>query len=141
MGLRFGGRGPDKPVAVAKAAPPPPPPPRASVARQYVIYFAFNKCAITADADEVLSEAAAATQQLSTVSVKIVGHTDTVGTLQANQRLSECRANAAKTNLVVKGVSPRRHQRHGPRRRRSCWSKPANNVKEPQNRRATVDLN
>jgi outer membrane protein OmpA-like peptidoglycan-associated protein len=140
MGLRFGGRGPDKPVAVAKAAPPPPPPPRASVARQYVIYFAFNKCAITADADEVLSEAAAAAQQLSAVSVKIVGHTDTVGTLEANQRLSECRANAAKTNLVVKGVSPGSISATG-RGETQLLVQSGNNVKEPQNRRATVDLN
>lgn len=140
MGLRFGGRGPDKPVAVAKAAPPPPPPPRASVARQYVIYFAFNKCAITADADAVLSEAAAATQQLSAVSVKIVGHTDTVGTAQANQRLSECRANAAKTNLVVKGVSPDAISAIG-RGETQLLVQTGNSVKEPQNRRATVDLN
>ena len=140
MGLRFGGRGPDKPVAVAKAAPPPPLPPRASIARQYIIYFAFNKCAITADADQVLSEAAAATHQLSTVSIKIVGHTDTVGTVQANQRLSECRANAAKTNLVVKGVSPHAISAIG-RGENQLLVETGNNVKEPQNRRASIDLN
>lgn len=140
MGLRFGGRGPNKPVATANAAPPPPPPPRASVARQYVIYFAFNKCAITADADAVLSEAAAASQQLSSISVKIVGHTDTVGTPQANLRLSECRANAAKTNLVVKGVSPDTITAVG-RGETQLLVETGDRVKEPQNRRATVDLN
>jgi OmpA-OmpF porin, OOP family len=139
MGLRFGGRGPEKPKAVARDIPPPPPP-RATVARQYVIYFAFNKCAITADADMVLSEAAAATQQLGSVSVKIVGHTDTVGTREANQRLSQCRANAAKTNLVVKGVSPDAITAIG-RGENELMVETGDSVKEPQNRRATVDLN
>jgi OmpA-OmpF porin, OOP family len=138
MGLRFGGRGPNKPMVSAAVAPPPPP--RASVARQYVIYFAFNKCAITADADAVLSEAAAAAQQLSSVSVKIVGHTDTVGTHQANQRLSECRANAAKTNLIVKGVAPDTITAIG-RGETQLLVQTGDRVKEPQNRRATVDLN
>ncbi len=139
MGLRFGGRGPDRPmVAAAKAPPPPPPPPQA--ARQYVIYFAFNKCSITAEADGVLSEAAAATKQLGAVAVKIVGHTDTVGSASTNQRLSECRADAAKSNMVQKGVPAGSIQTVG-RGETQLLVQTGNNVKEPQNRRATVDLN
>ncbi|MCE9523305.1 MAG: OmpA family protein, partial [Alphaproteobacteria bacterium] len=139
MGLRFGGRAPDRPVAVAKAAPPPPPPPPPA-ARQYVVYFGFNKCSITAEADNVLSEAAAATRQLGSVTVKIVGHTDTVGSKGANQILSECRAESAKSNLIAKGVPGNTIYASG-RGETQLFVDTANGVKEPQNRRATVDLN
>src|SRR6185295_1717857 len=53
LGLRFGGRG-AAPMKPSMAGPPPPPPPPPQVARQYVIFFGFNKCNITADADDVL---------------------------------------------------------------------------------------
>ncbi len=139
LGLRFGSHKSDAPPPLArKATPPPPPPP--SVARQFVIYFGFNKCAITADADVVLTEAAAATRQLGSVAVKIVGHTDTVGSRTANQRLSECRASAAKTNLVGKGIPAGSISASGAGEGQ-LLVQTADNVKEPQNRRATIDLN
>jgi OmpA-OmpF porin, OOP family len=138
MGFRFGSHQSDAPPPLARKAAPPPPPP--SVARQFVIYFGFNKCAITADADAVLSEAAAATKQLGSVAVKIVGHTDTVGSRAANQRLSECRASAAKTNLVGKGIPAGSISASGAGETQ-LLVQTADNVKEPQNRRATIDLN
>lgn len=139
MGLRFGSHKVDAPPVV-KSAPPPPPPPQAQVARQYVIYFGFNKCAITAEADAVLSEAAGAVRTLGSVGVKIVGHTDTVGSARTNQRLSECRATAAKSNLVSKGVASGAIQATGAGETQLVIQT-ADNVKEPQNRRATIDLN
>ena len=139
MGLRFGSHKSDAPPVV-KSAPPPPPPPQAQVARQYVIYFGFNKCAITAEADQVLSEAAAATRTLGSVGVTIVRHTDTVGSRAANQKLSVCRAGAAKSNLVSKGVAPAAIQASGAGETQLLVMT-GDNVKEPQNRRATVDLN
>jgi OmpA-OmpF porin, OOP family len=139
MGLRFGSHKSDVPPVV-KSAPPPPPPPSAQVARQYVIYFAFNKCAITAEADAVLTEAAGASRTLGSVGISIVGHTDTVGSRNANQRLSECRAGAAKSNLVSKGIPGGMIQTAGAGEGQLLVQTP-DRVKEPQNRRATVDLN
>jgi outer membrane protein OmpA-like peptidoglycan-associated protein len=139
MGLRFGSHKSDAPPVV-KSAPPPPPPPQAQVARQYVIYFGFNKCAITAEADQVLSEAAAASRTLGSVGVAIVGHTDTVGSRTANQKLSTCRAGAAKSNLVAKGVPAGAIQATGAGETQLVVMT-GDNVKEPQNRRATIDLN
>jgi outer membrane protein OmpA-like peptidoglycan-associated protein len=136
MGLRFGSHK-EKAQAVVASAPPPAPPP---VARQYVIYFGFNKCNITADADTVLSEAASAARTLGSVTVKIVGHTDTVGSQRANQKLSECRANAAKTNLVGKGIPAGSISATG-EGEGQLSVQTDDNVKEPQNRRATIDLN
>jgi outer membrane protein OmpA-like peptidoglycan-associated protein len=136
LGLRFGSHQEAAPQIIASAPPPAPPP----VARQYVIYFGFNKCNITADADTVLSDAAASARQLGSVAIKIVGHTDTVGSQRANQRLSECRANAAKTNLVGKGISSSSISATGAGETQLVVDT-GDGVKEPQNRRATVDLN
>lgn len=137
VGLRFGTRGEPKTVAKQVAPPPPALPP---VPRQFIVFFGFNKCNITVNADQVLSEAANAARQLGSVSVEIAGHTDTVGSARANQKLSECRANAAKTNLVGKGISQNMISATGYGETK-LWVQTGDGVKEPQNRRANVDLN
>ena len=118
-------------------APPPPPPPPAP--QQFIIYFGFDKCNITEEADRVLSEAASTAKSQGSVSVSIVGHTDTMGSVAYNQRLSECRANAAKTNLVGKGIAAGSISTAG-RGEGELLVKTGDSVKEPQNRRATIDL-
>lgn len=135
IGLRYGYNDPP-PVPVV--APPPvvvPPPPKT-----FIIFFGFNKCNITAEADAVLSEAASAAKSSGSASVRIVGHTDTVGSNSYNQKLSECRANAAKANLVGKGVSEGSISTSG-KGESELMVQTGDSVKEPQNRRATVDLN
>ncbi|MBC7944220.1 MAG: porin family protein, partial [Burkholderiales bacterium] len=52
-----------------EAAPPPPVAPK-----HFIIFFGFNKCNITAEADSVLSEAASAAKSSGSASVSIVGH-------------------------------------------------------------------
>src|SRR5690606_31174846 len=102
VGLRYDLFEDETPVAPVIAPPPPPPPAEAA---QFIIYFGFNKCNITSEASRVLDEAATAAKSTGSASVQIVGHTDTVGSASFNQRLSECRANAAKTSLIGKGVA------------------------------------
>ena len=136
LGFRFGERPGEVPVV--QAAPPLPPPPP-EVARQYIVFFGFNKCNITPSADMVLSEAANAARQLGTVTVRISGHTDTVGSVAANQKLSECRAGAARTNLVGKGV-PAEAIRSTGYGESQLLIQTGDGVKEPQNRRVNVDL-
>ena len=122
------------PPPPAPMAPPPPPP------AHFVIFFGFGKCNITAEADAVLGEAAAAAKSKGSASVSIVGHTDSVGSPGANQKLSECRADAAKSNLVGKGVAEGAISTSG-KGEGELMVQTGDNVKEPQNRRATVDLN
>ena len=137
LGFRFGGRASEE-MQIVRSAPPPALPP--SAARHYIVFFGFNKCNITPNADEVLSEAANAAQQLGSVAIQISGHTDTVGSTAANQRLSECRASAAKKNLVSKGISPRSITAIGYGETR-LMVQTDDAMKEPQNRRANIDLN
>ena len=110
------------------------------MAKQFIIFFGFNKCNITAEADSVLSEAASAAKSGGSASVTIVGHTDTVGSPAYNQKLSECRANAAKSNLVGKGVPEGAISASG-KGESELMVQTGDGVKEPQNRRATIDLN
>lgn len=125
-------------VAPPPVAPAPPPPPVAEP-KQFIIYFGFNKCNITPEADKVLGEAADAAKTDGSASVQIVGHTDTVGSDAYNQKLSDCRANAAKSGLVGKGVPAGSITASG-RGETELLVKTGNNVKEPQNRRATIDI-
>jgi outer membrane protein OmpA-like peptidoglycan-associated protein len=138
VGLRFDLHEDEAPLP--PAPPPAPPPAAAPEPQQFIIYFGFNKCNITPEADKVLGEAAAVAKSDGAASVQIVGHTDTVGSDAYNRRLSECRANAAKTNLVDKGVSAGSITTSG-RGEGELLVKTGNNVKEPQNRRATIDVN
>lgn len=136
IGLRFD-LSPDE---VAAPPPPPPPPPPPHYSHNFVIFFGFGKCNITSEADAVLSEAASAARAGKATSVSIVGHTDTVGGSKANQRLSECRADAAKSNMVGKGVPAGSISTSG-RGEGELMVQTGDNVKEPQNRRANIDLN
>ncbi len=124
----------------APLPPPPPPPPPPPAPQQFIIYFGFDKCNITPEADGVLNEAASAAKTQGAVKVVIVGHTDTMGSNEYNQRLSECRSDAAKSNLVGKGIDAGAISTSG-RGEGELMVKTDDSVKEPQNRRATIDLN
>jgi outer membrane protein OmpA-like peptidoglycan-associated protein len=137
LGLRFD-LAPDEMPTPPPAPPQPPPPPRPEV-KQFIVFFGFDKCNITDEADRVLSEAAAAAKSTGSASVRVVGHTDTSGSNAYNQRLSECRSNAAKANLVGKGVPDSAISTSG-RGEAELMVQTGDGVKEPQNRRATVDL-
>jgi len=136
VGLRYDLYEDEAPVV---PVPPSAPPAPAAEPEQFVIFFGFNKCNITAEADAVLSEAAAAAKTQGSASVLIVGHTDTVGSNSYNQKLSECRANAAKAGLVAKGIGEGQISATG-RGETELLVKTGDSVKEPQNRRATIDL-
>jgi outer membrane protein OmpA-like peptidoglycan-associated protein len=138
IGLRYAFGAPAA-APMAEAAPPPPPPAAPEVARQFIVFFGFNKCNITGEADGVLSQAAEAAKQTGSASIAITGHTDTTGSPKYNQKLSECRANAAKTNLVGKGISAGSIHAMG-KGENELLVQTADGVKEPQNRRAQVDL-
>ena len=138
IGLRYDLYPDEAPMAAAPPPPPPPPPP--VVPSHFVVFFDFAKCNITAQAEGILSDAAAAAKSKGSASIQIVGHTDTVGSNKANQRLSECRANAAKSNLVAKGIPAGAIATSG-HGESELFVKTGDDVKELQNRRAEIDLN
>jgi OOP family OmpA-OmpF porin len=87
----------------------------------------------------VLSEAADTAKAEGTAKVQIVGHTDTSGSPAYNQRLSDCRSGAAKANMVGKGIPDAAITTSG-KGEGDLMVQTDDGVKEPQTRRATVDL-
>jgi outer membrane protein OmpA-like peptidoglycan-associated protein len=73
-------------------------------ARDFWIYFDFDKYGIRADAARILDTVVGAIKSLGSPKVMLTGNTDTVGSLAYNQTLSEERAESAKAYLVQHGV-------------------------------------
>ena len=137
VGFRYGYNEPPAPMVEPPVVVPPTPP---AAPKQFIVFFGFNKCNITAEADSVLAEAAAAAKATGAAAIRVVGHTDTSGSNAYNQKLSECRADAVKTNLVGKGIAEGSISTSG-KGEAELMVQTGDGVKEPQNRRATVDLN
>ncbi len=93
------------PASSAAAAPGEPQVVRNEVRMDGDAFFGFDKSTLRPDAIAALDELVAKLESVSRVSrVSVVGHTDSVGTVEYNQRLSERRAEAAKAYLVSRGI-------------------------------------
>ena len=69
------------------------------------ILFDFDSSTLRYLAKEKLDELAASLEELEGTNVLVVGHTDSVGDHEYNQRLSERRAESAASYLALQGVS------------------------------------
>ena len=88
---------------------------------------------------QVVQQAVQTAKTSGLVRVVVTGHTDTVGSLAYNQRLSERRANAVKDEMVREGLGAGDIMTVG--RNFSDPLVPTGpGVREPQNRRAVIDL-
>src|SRR5690606_8337368 len=70
-----------------------------------VILFDFDSAELRPEARTNLANLARSLQEFDKTSVLLVGHTDSVGSEEYNQRLSERRARAAAEFLIAQGVS------------------------------------
>ena len=68
------------------------------------INFDTNKAVIKPESNATLNDAAAALKAASTLSIVVAGHTDNVGTPEANMKLSDERAKAVMAALVQRGI-------------------------------------
>ncbi len=110
-----------EPPAAAPAPPPPPmvaplppPAPKAPQPTSEKVSFAaealfdFDKSAVKPDGKAALDDLLAKLQGMDTEVMVTVGHTDSVGASDYNQKLSLRRAEAVKAYLVSKGVDASR---------------------------------
>ena len=98
---------PSSPAAPSKPAEPARPAPssvRQSVVIQADALFDFDKSVLRPDGKKSIDDALAKIQGTDVEMVIATGHTDSIGTEQYNQRLSERRAQAVKDYLVSKGI-------------------------------------
>jgi OOP family OmpA-OmpF porin len=117
------------PDLIPKKAPPPPPPPKAqvekpkpaaekpkpkpkvelmNVERKIELQgMPFDKAEMTPDNVKELDEFMTDLKPVTLGALIVTGHTDRIGSLRYNQRLSERRAVVVKDYIVSKGVDPK----------------------------------
>ena len=130
---------PQPPLPPPAPLPPPPPPPAASEPTTFIVFFDFNRSNLTPEAAKVVAEAASKANTTGRVRIVITGHTDTVGSASYNFHLSERRAATVKAALVADGLPATDITTIG-----KGFNDPlvptGPNVREPQNRRAVIEL-
>ncbi|HEY5207894.1 MAG TPA: OmpA family protein [Stellaceae bacterium] len=123
-----------EPAPMPAAAPAMAPPPQA---RTFLVFFDFDKYALTQDARRVIEAAAASYKANGAARIDVAGYTDLAGTQAYNLRLSQRRADAVSADLAAQGV-PRRaldvkwFGKEHPR------VPTPDGVREPQNRRVEI---
>ena len=130
---------PPPPPPMAPPPPPPPPPMAPPPVKTFIVFFDFNKSDLTAEALGVVQEAVKTAQSSHMVRVMVTGHTDTVGSDSYNQGLSVRRAEAVKDEMTREGMDGSTIAIEG-----KSFHDPlvptGPGVREPQNRRAVIDL-
>ena len=77
------------------------------------LFFATNKTRILKTSEEALNDLYMYLSRNPQVRIKIIGHTDDVGKDEANQLLSEGRANEVMKDLIERGIAPERLEAEG----------------------------
>lgn len=141
LGLRYAFN--TAPAAAPVVAPQVIPVP--AVARTYLVFFDFDKYALTPRAREIVREAAQASTRVQTTRIEVNGYTDTSSArggaagARYNMGLSQRRAKSVKAELIRDGVPASAIFTQG-----FGESHPlvptGPNVREPQNRRVEIIL-
>lgn len=116
---------------VLSARPQPP--------QRFLLYFQDGTGDLTADSQKRFQEIMDQVQQHPPLLIRIIGHTDTVGSARENMRLGLQRAMAVKRLLLYHEFDPNRieTQSHG---EQNLLVRTDNEVAEPQNRGVEVYL-
>lgn len=106
----------------------------------YLVFFDWDEANLTAGAYNVLDAVAQEVAKNPPSSVNVVGHTDTSGPAQYNQRLAMRRAKATRDALVQRGISPDLIQIDAKGENELLVPTP-DGVREPANRRVNISFN
>jgi outer membrane protein OmpA-like peptidoglycan-associated protein len=143
VGLRYTFGAP-APMAAPAPAPAPAPvvAPAAAPVRQtqtFLVFFDWDSANLTAAARDTITTAVNAIRAGGNARIEVVGHTDTSGSPQYNQRLGQRRADAVRTEMTRLGVAANAitTRSAGETQLRVPT---ADNVREAQNRRAEIIL-
>jgi len=136
---------PPPPAPPAPPPPPPPPapaplppcPPAAVTPGPFLVFFDWDKSAITAEAAAILDRAAEQFAATGQTSVALAGHADKSGKDDYNVKLSQRRADAVKAYLAGKGVPADAMGTEAFGEGRPLVDT-ADGVREPQNRRVEI---
>ncbi len=135
---------PKPPVAKPVEPPPVPPAPTKPVIETVTIdsmtFFDFDKADLDPDSQAKLDAIIDQLKTFTTVKeIRITGHTDSIGSREYNQKLSERRAEAVASYLISRGVNPKLISTAGMGEDQPVAD---NSTKEgrAKNRRAVIDI-
>lgn len=77
------------------------------------LYFATNETTILPESESSLQDLYDLLSDNPKIRIRIIGHTDNVGKAQANQILSEGRANSVRDDMINRGIDPSRIEAEG----------------------------
>jgi len=105
----------------------------------YTLYFLEGKDELTPESKEELQKVFADIRHRPLPDIAVIGHTDTVGGLEYNDKLSRARAERMREMLVELGIPQERVQAAG-RGKRELLVPTEDNVSEPRNRRVEINV-
>jgi len=105
----------------------------------YTLYFLEGKDELTPESRIELDKVFAELKHRPLPDVAVIGHTDTVGGLEYNDKLSRARAERMRDMLVELGIPPERIQAAG-RGKRELLVPTEDNISEPRNRRVEINV-
>jgi OOP family OmpA-OmpF porin len=127
------------PMAAPVPAPAPASAPAPAASANYTVYFDFDSWTLKAEQLKVLDDVIASARTGGQANINIVGHTDTSGSSDYNQKLSVRRANVVVEALVQMGA--RRAALHASGVGETDLAvQTEDGVKEAQNRRTVISL-
>jgi outer membrane protein OmpA-like peptidoglycan-associated protein len=127
---------PPAPVISAPVAPPPPP---AAAPADFTVYFDFDSWTLTAEDLTVLTNVINTARAGGQAHITVVGHTDTSGDADYNQKLSVHRGNVVLEALVDMGARRAAIQVSGVGENDLAVAT-GDGVREAKNRRAVITL-
>jgi len=130
---------PPPPPSYTPPPPPPPPPVATCPTSDFVVYFEWDRSNLNQAAMETIDAAVNRARQCNLSNVVVVGHTDTSGSPQYNEGLSQRRAAVVRDALVARGV-PAGAIRTEARGESDLARATADGVREPLNRRTAVTI-
>ena len=131
---------PPPPAPAPTAAPVAPPPPAATAPiGDFTVYFNFDSWTLTAEDLTVLTNVISTARSGGQAHITVVGHTDTSGPADYNQKLSVRRANVVVEALVDMGARRTAIAASGVGETDLAVPTP-DGVKEAKNRRAVITL-
>ncbi|MEO7940193.1 MAG: OmpA family protein [Burkholderiaceae bacterium] len=107
--------------------------------RSYLVYFETGGDRLTTDSAQRINEILAEISRFPAPEIRVVGHTDTVGTDAINDEISMQRARIVRARLIEKGVDPMRIEAVG-RGRRELLVPTRDGVAEARNRRVEIQV-
>ena len=115
--------------AALSAQPPRP--------TSFLLYFLLDSDEFTPESKVVVEDVLSAITRVPAPEVVVIGHTDTIGAEDYNDRLSLQRAERIRARLIELGIAPERIQATG-RGKRQLLVPTADQVAEPKNRRVEI---